>query len=273
MKDQMRRQAWRAMLGSAFFSLQSAVIIALSLLLFGAGIVPFEGWAAWYWLVFGALAEGVYVGATVTDPAAARRAVNDMLTEQYDPDRIQNADARARLKHALEYRRLITEAALRHAGPMRTNIEATASEINDWIEQIYQLARRIDAFAENEIISRDRRIVPNDLKTLRHRLHNEKDSGVRAELEEAIQTKETQLANLRSLENHIKRADIQLDHTLAALGTIYTQVQLIDVKDVDSGRAQRLQQEIHEEVASLQDTLSAIDEVHRYQGYAAGSER
>ena len=154
---------------------------------------------------------------------------------------------------------------------MRRSLNATSSEIGAWIEQIYVLAKRMDSFEENEVINRDRRMVPQDLKNLRRRLEAEDADSVRAELEEAIQTKETQLANLRNLEDNVKRADIQLDHTLSALGTVYAQMQLIDAKDVDSARAQRLQDDIRDEVMTLQDTISAIDEVQSYhQGYAAG---
>lgn len=265
MKQDMQGRAWRAILGAAFFSVESAVIIALSIALFGLGYLPFDWWQAGYWLAFGALAEAVYLGVTITDPNAAQRAVDAMLTDRFNPNDVKNPTARERLKRALEYRRLIGEAANRHSGVMRTSIHTTASEINDWIEQIYRLAKRMDDFEENEVINRDRRMVPQDLKNLRRRLEIEEAASVRAELEEAIQTKETQLANLRNLENNVKRADIQLDHTLSALGTVYAQVQLIDAKDVDSARAQRLQDEIREEVMSLQDTISAIDEVQSYQ--------
>ena len=265
MKQDMQGRAWRAILGAAFFSVESAVIIALSIALFGLGYLPFDWWQAGYWLIFGALAEAVYLGVTVTDPNAAQRAVDAMLTDRYNPNDIKNATARERLKRALEYHHLIGKAANQHSGVMRTSINTTASEINDWIEQIYRLAKRMDDFEENEVINRDRRMVPQDLKNLRRRLEVEEAASVRAELEEAIQTKETQLANLRNLENNVKRADIQLDHTLSALGTVYAQVQLIDAKDVDSARAQRLQDEIRDEVMSLQDTISAIDEVQSYQ--------
>jgi uncharacterized protein (DUF2267 family) len=270
-KENMRERAWQAILGRAFFSVESAVIIALSIVLFGLGYMPFDWWHAGYWLVFGALADLLYLGVTVTDPKAAQRAVDAMLTERYNPNDIKNPVARERLKRALEYRRLIGEAAARHSGAMRRSLDATSSEIGAWIEQIYVLAKRMDAFEENEVINRDRRMVPQDLKNLRRRLETEDADSVRAELEEAIQTKETQLANLRNLEDNVKRADIQLDHTLSALGTVYAQMQLIDAKDVDSARTQRLQEDIRDEVTSLQDTISAIDEVQSYhQGYAAG---
>jgi hypothetical protein len=263
-REELRGRAWPAMLNAAFFSVESAIIIALAIALFGLGYMPFEWWQPAFWLIFGALAEALYLGVSLSDPKAGERAVDAMLTQRFNPADIVNPAARERLKRALEYRQLITDAAYRHGAPMRTSILATASEVNSWIEQIHRLAKRMDDFEENAVISRDRRLVPQDLKNLRRRLANEESADVRAELEEALQTKETQLANLRSLENHIKRADIQLDHTLSALGTVYAQVQLIDAKDVDSARTHRLQQAIRDEVISLRDTISAIDEVQRY---------
>ena len=252
MKEEMRGRAWRAVLSQAFFSVESAVIIALAL------------------VIFGAVAEAIYLGATVTDPQAAHRAVDAMLTDQYDPDSIKSPRARDRLKRALEYRRLIGEAARKHPGALRVSLEATASEVNDWIAHIYMLARRLDEFEENDIIARDRRMVPHDLTNLRRRLRTEESPEVRAELEEAIQAKEMQLANLRALENNVKRAEIQLEQTLSALGTVYAQVQVIDTRGIDSARTQRLQDEVHEQVASLSDLIAAIDEV---QSYRASSSR
>ncbi len=271
MRDEMRERAWKAILTNAFFSIESALIIAISIALFGLGFAPFEAWQAWYWLVFGAVAEVLYLGATVSDPDANQKIVSEMLSERFDPNDIRNPAARDRLKRALEYQRLIVETSRRFTGPTRRSIEATADEVSDWVEQIYHLAKRLDSFEENPIINRDRRMVPHDLKDLQRRLARETDPVVRAELEEAIQTKETQLANLRTLENNIKRADIQLDHTLSALGTVYAQVQLIDARDVDSARTRRLQDEIREEVLSLADTIAAIDEVQNYHKAAHGS--
>lgn len=267
-REELRERAWRAILSRAFFSAESAIIIALSIVLFGLGFLPFDWWQPAYWLVFGAVAEALYLGVTITDPKAAQNAVNAMLTDQYTPHDIKSPVAREQLKRALEYHRLIGEAALRHKGGMRSNIESTASEINAWIEQIYRLARRMDSFEENDVIARDRRMVPQDVKNLRRRLEIEQEPSVRQELEEALHSKQTQLENLRTLENNLKRAEIQLDQTVTALGTVYAQVQLIDAKDIDSARATRLQNNIREEVLSLEDTISAIDEVNAYQGAA-----
>jgi hypothetical protein len=57
-------------------------------------------------------------------------------------------------------------------------------------------------------------------------------------------------------------AEFQLENTLAALGTLYTQLQLIGAKDVNSGRTQRLQEDVAEQIASLQGIAEAMDEVY-----------
>jgi len=37
------------------------------------------------------------------------------------------------------------------------------------------------------------------------------------------------------------------------------------VKDIDSGRAQRLREDIAEEIKSLHDVVQAMDEVYQYE--------
>jgi hypothetical protein len=56
-----------------------------------------------------------------------------------------------------------------------------------------------------------------------------------------------------------------LENTLSALGTIYSQTMLIGARDIDSGRARRLRQEIVEEVEDLGDILAAMEEVYATQ--------
>jgi len=89
---------------------------------------------------------------------------------------------------------------------------------------------------------------------------------VRQQIETTLAGIGRQLETLDNLEDTIQRAELQLENTLANLGTIYSQTMLVDVKDIDSGRARRLRQEIVEEVTELSDMLLAMDEV-----YAAGT--
>jgi hypothetical protein len=265
--EQIQQRALGAMLTDAFFTWPSAVNIAFSLVMFFLVPPLFSWWQPWFWLVFGVVAEAIYLVATLTDPVASQQAVSRMLMERFDPGDIKNPSARQRLQKALEYKKNIDAFVSRQTGAMKVSLSQTANEINDWIELIYRLAKSIDTFEANAIIDRDRRAVPTELENLKRRLAVETDPGVKAELEEAVAIRQQLLDNLKSIESSVKRTDIKLDNTLAQLSTVYAQMQLLDTKAVDSGRAQRLRSQIQDEIASLSDTISSMDDVYSYKGY------
>lgn len=65
---------------------------------------------------------------------------------------------------------------------------------------------------------------------------------------------------LEHLQNMMKRAEIKIESTLSALGTIYSQILAGQSTDhvADYGR---LSAEVDEEVRTLQDHLEALEEV------------
>src|SRR5258708_6641262 len=99
-RQKIQNRALTAMLVDAFFTWQSAVTIGFFIVMFF--LVPhlFIWWEPWFWLVTGAVAEAIYLGATVTDPVASQQAVSRMLEEQFDPRKIKNLVARQRLQKA-----------------------------------------------------------------------------------------------------------------------------------------------------------------------------
>jgi hypothetical protein len=263
--ERLRNRALWSMVSAAFFSWQSAIIIALTIIFFGLGFTPFGWWQPVFWLIFGAVGLLAFVAATLTDPKAQQRILSRLLSEKYNPSDIQNDVARGRLVKALEYYSAIQSLVPTRSGASRVEFQHTLDEIDDWIGNLYELGKRVDQFDENHIINRDRMQARNELDALNRRLKAETDADVQEAIRRSIQMKETQLNNLMTIESNVKRADIQMDNTLAALGTVYAQLQLIGSKDIDRSRAQRLRNEVHDQVASLQDTIAAIDEVHGVQ--------
>ena len=257
----VRERAFGAILTNAFIRWESLVTIALTGILFLFVKDPFPWWQDWYWLVAGAIAEGALVVSALTDPEAAQEAVAREFESRYDLSDIKSGVSRQRLQSAMEYRRNMLRLVKRHEGAMRSSLQQTVSDINDWIGHMYDLALHIDAFDSNELVERDRKMVPQQLEKTRQRLARENDPGVRRELENQIRTLEQQQTNLEATVNSVKRAEIQLESTLSSLGTIYAQMSLLGTKEVDSSRAQRLRLEIQDEVAGLQDTLEAMNEV------------
>jgi hypothetical protein len=65
----------------------------------------------------------------------------------------------------------------------------------------------------------------------------------------------------------MKQAELRLEQTMTALSTVYSQMQLIGARDVESGRAERLEADIREEIDQLNDLISSIDEISDQVGW------
>jgi chromosome segregation ATPase len=172
-----------------------------------------------------------------------------------------------RVDEALDYRSRIEKAILEQDDSLlRDELRQTAQQIDEWIEHIYNLARRIDRYEqEYEVLERDRKRTSARISELQGLYASEEDSNVKAQIHETLQSKERQLATLEKLDDTIQRAELQLERSHSLLATIYSQTMLVDAKDIDSGRSRRLRQEIGDEVDELQDMLLAMDEVYSAQ--------
>jgi len=262
-RNALKQRVTKAIIAHAFFRLESALTIALTIILVFLFPSPFPWWRWWYWLVLCLGGEILIVYSSITDEATARRVVADMLHHEFNPREIHTAQYRQRVEKALEYRRRIEEHTQRSgAGVLRDHLLDTTADIADWVANVFGLAKRLDAYHNDKILLQDRRALPREIADLRSRLQREDDEAVRRQLQEAIARKEEQLANLEKLQNMMEKAEYQLETTLTALGTVYSQILLISAKDIDSGRAQRLREDIADQVAALQSLQEALDEVY-----------
>jgi hypothetical protein len=124
------------------------------------------------------------------------------------------------------------------------------------------LARRLDAYKSDSILRRDLEQVPKEVDRLKARLQSERDPSVREEINATLNSSQQQAEALRELRGRMTRADLQLDHSLAALGTVYSQLLLIGSNDIDSDRADRLRDDIRGEVLALRDIVDSLNEVY-----------
>ncbi len=262
-KDTLRARALGAMLSHAFFRLESALTIALTIVLIFLYPEPFYWWRWWYWLALGLAGEALIVVSSLGDAATSAQVVADMLRQSCNPAEIHTPALREQVERALEYRRRMAEAmAGAPSGPLREHLQDTTTGIADWITNIFNLARRLDTYAGDDLIRSDRSRVQSELRSLEARLQGEEDEATRAELEEALRGKQLQRENLERLQNTMERAEVQLEATLTALGTVYSQLLLAGARDVDSSRSRRVVESIREQVASLNDLLAAMNEVY-----------
>ncbi|MFW5691321.1 MAG: hypothetical protein ACOCXZ_02360, partial [Chloroflexota bacterium] len=233
-REEVRQRAVGAVLQRALLSWQVGLTVVFTLLLYTLAPQPFEFWQNWFWLLGGVIAAGAFVVSTLNDEEAVQDAIARQFERQYNLDDIKNRVSRQRIDEALEYRRSMMTLARRARGTLRSSLLQTVDDVNQWIGHMVNLARHIDAFEANELVERDRRMVPQQLDKVRLRMEREQSPEVRRELERQVQQLEQQLANLEATVNSVRRAEIQLETTLASLATVYAQMARLGAKEVDS---------------------------------------
>jgi hypothetical protein len=264
--ERIERSARRAIIQNAVFRWESALTISGMILLSVFLPQPFFGWPWWGWLAIGVVGEAGIVLSSLTDVRERQRVVESLFRAEYNSGGLRDKALRDKLAEAEQYRQRIQDVLAQQApGLFHDRLAETTTQVYDWIANMVRLARRIDAFRTDDIVRRDSRTVPAEIQELSKDLERESDPAVKAQMQATLTSKRQLDGNLRELAARMERADLQLDHSLASLGTVYAQLLLIGSADVDSDRTERLRQDIRDEVGALQDLVTSINEVYQYQ--------
>lgn len=267
--NDLRQRTRGKLIENAIINLPSALIIGAAIVLVGLGVqipvlgappfnIPPVGWLAplaplWLWVA----------GSRLTNQKAGEQAVSQVMREQFDVSHFSSTTLRANVAQAMAYRERIDGAVARFTdSAMQNRMQDVANQVEAWVRNIFTLASRLDAYHTDTIIKSDLATVPDSIKKLKYRLNNETDQEIRQELGETIERRQAQYNSLLKLDTTMDRAELQLENTLTALGTVYSQMLLVDARDVDSSKTQRLRDNILDQVRSLQDVLTSMDEVY-----------
>lgn len=268
--DSFQDLAQRSIVEYAFMRWESAVITVLtgggtvlSIYLDYQGILP-----SWVWeacLAFGLPSEALLVYTSLTDSETSRNIISRLLREQYYPDRLDNERLQAQIDKAFAYHsRLETRVNRWRDTNLKKHLADTAEQVREWLKTSYALAQRIDHYlAEYDLLKNDRVHAEQRLKVLQQQAGQERDEGMRRQLELTIGGLQRQVDSLRSVDNTMKQAQLQLEHTLSAVGTIYSQTLLIEARELDGTRLTRVREEVAGEVDQLNDILAAMSRVYQ----------
>lgn len=264
-RSHLEQAAQKAVIQNAFFRWESALMVSATILLSVFFRQPFPAWPWWGWPLLGLLGEVAIVVSSLTDKGEQQRVIESMFRAEYNTSGIRDRDLRAKLAEAEQYHQRIQEVVLQQRdGILRDRLTDTTTQVYDWLAGMVRLARRIDAYRSDDIIKRERDAAPKEIKDLTTRLNVEADPRVRDQMATTLASKQQFAQNLQELAARMERADLQLDHSLAALGTVYSQMLLVGSSDVDSNRAERLREDIRGEVSALQDLVVSLNEVYNY---------
>ena len=266
-REALEKRAQRAMIQHALMRWESALALV------GAVLTPFmlsvfdtniAGLPNATWFGIGMLAYVALAYSSYTDPKTGHDVVEALLRDDFDPEDVESPLLKSQIEEALDYRSRITDLIKeRGDSALSVQLQSMASQFDDWIEEIYDLAKRLDGYEDERTqlqksyFAAEKRI--NQLEARRWRI---KDTKVKADIDKNIASMKRQRETIESLENTMERARLRLENTITAMATIYSQTLLLGAKDIDSSRYRRLQQEIATEVDELADVLYAMDEVY-----------
>ena len=248
------------------FSLASAVSLGGNILVSGVIGIFFSWLFALPVFIVWFIAQVVLLYFATTNEKSHAKVIEEMLRPKvrFNPEAIQDKTLQAKVDEALRYWELIESTVSRSPETsMRDRFERTTREVTHWLQAVYDLATRVDKFQINQVIKQDLQRVPADIRNLEKKLTQEGSPEVQRQLERTIADKQRHLQTLQNLEDNMERAGYQLDSTISALGTIYSQLLLVGSKDEEGNRVNRLQEEISEQVQRLEDLSEAMEEVYQ----------
>ncbi|RMF00217.1 MAG: hypothetical protein D6768_13325, partial [Chloroflexi bacterium] len=169
----------------------------------------------------------------------------------------------AKLRRAADYRKQIDRLIKQHKnGPFADQLAPISQNLGRWENHLRQLARRVQDFESNPVLQRDLQEVPAAIERLENQRAAEGNPQIQAEIDEALAGYHAHQAQLAKLTTLMRRTELDIDETLAAIGAIHSQVQLLDANQIDRARAKRLSADVSEEALRLDDLLAAMDEVY-----------
>jgi hypothetical protein len=169
-------------------------------------------------------------------------------------------------RRAAEYHRRIDDLIReKHRAAYAGLLTPITEKLGIWEQQLNRLISRLRTFDVDSVIQRDLREVPAHIAQLESQSEAEQDPQVRLQMQETLAGLRTHQAQLDALVSLMRRTRLQLDQTLSAMGTIYSQVQVLEALEIDGTRARRIAQDIDEQVRGLSDLLSAMADVYTSQ--------
>jgi hypothetical protein len=271
MRTELQQRAQGALIQYAIFRWETAVILALTIVFTFLLPRPFFWWPRFGWPLLGIVAIAVLVYSSLTDADANSKVLLRLYQEQFDPAEIRDRELRGKVDTALEYqRRIELQIRKQEPGMIKDRLDDTANQITDWISNIYALALRLDAYRSDDLLAHERQALPGEIEQLEANRRLEGSSAMQHQLDDVIASKKRHMESLRELDVRMRQASLQLDNSLTALATVYSQVHLIDAQTIGSGHAERLRADIQEQVARLNDLVSSINDVYDYSTKGMG---
>jgi chromosome segregation ATPase len=231
LRAEIRGKSSGAFLQYAFFRVESAVVVAGTILLtFFWHIWATEGlsWLVWVWPVLGLAAWGVVIYSSLTDPEASAKVLWQLLIERLELEKIEESTLRERIEAMSRYIRAAETDLYRASdSPNRSGLNEAVGLMYEWVAQSALFARYADTYRRDYRLEERRAELPNLTETLVARLKYEKQPDIIDRLNAEMEVLGKDWQNLELLEAQMQQAEPQLGRMLTALARAAGEIHVI----------------------------------------------
>ncbi|MDP3045904.1 MAG: hypothetical protein Q8O07_00290 [Chloroflexota bacterium] len=180
------------------------------------------------------------------------------LESEVDLQKLTAPSHRELLKESLESNRRIRQLLLAiKDGPVKTQMQMRASDIDGWIRNMYAFAQGTEDLRRQGAFAQDLQTLPEEIRTLEWRLgHSTGDTSV---VKETLEKKRQTLDALTEVNHALERSDDELRDAEAAIESIYGQLlRMTTSSQLPDGAIQRLSADVEDRAASMKVMADAL---------------
>lgn len=246
----------------AIFRWESAVVVAGTLLLTVFLPRPFAWWPGWAWPVLGVIALAAVIFSSLTDADTGAKVLRQLLEAQLDPKLLKDEGLRGQLEAAFtSLLRLEAHRLNLPPGPVRTQTDALAPLLTDWVSQFYQLLRYLDTHQRDFRIEQRREQVYEEIKTLSARRRFERNPQMLTRLDEGLEDLGHDWYTLRLLNAELRLALGQLPRQLQTFDAAVEEVRELQMQLLEE-HATQLRRSIEEQTVRLSQQVARIHTIY-----------
>jgi hypothetical protein len=265
----MRRKVTSALFQQALLRWENAVLIALAILLTAFVPHPFAFWPVWGWGVLALVGVVAITLSSLGETEVQSAAIDGALYAEYNPQAIKTPSIRASFQKNLRYRRTIEQMIAREPdGTIRTHLNDLADKIKQWTAYMYQLACMLDDYQcdpmlSGKIAGKDPAAIQAEIARIRTGMARETSPVVIEESKNLITSKQKYLQTAEALTSKMEAGALQLEQSQDAMATIYTQLKLLDTRNMENVNALSIDQDIDEQVTRMGDLIDGLQKAYQ----------
>jgi hypothetical protein len=260
----MKRKLEFALIQQALLRWENAVLIALAILLTAFFRQPFDFWPDWGWGLLALIGVVAITLSSLGERDVQSAAIDEMLYEEYNPAEIKTPNLRAIFMQSLKYRSTVDHMVNQsREGVVKTRLSDLADKVKQWIAYIYELTRVLDDYQRDPMLHKDPAAIQAEITRIQANLARETNPSLVSESKNLLASKQKYLQTSAALKDKMQGAAMQLEQSMDAMATIYTQFKLLETRDLEDINTQAIDHDIDEQVNRMGDLIDGLQKAYQ----------